>query len=39
MENLKIKNLYQAYNGKNILDGISLELKSGEIVGIIGENG
>ena len=26
MENLKIKNLYQAYNGKNILDGISLEL-------------
>ena len=39
MENLKIKNLYQAYNGKNILDGISLELKSGEIVGNIGENG
>ncbi len=36
---LEIKNLKKRYGGKTALDGISLNLPQGEIVGLFGENG
>jgi ABC-2 type transport system ATP-binding protein len=36
---LKVKNLTKAYDGKNVVDGISFEVKKGEIFGILGPNG
>ncbi|WP_067142531.1 ABC transporter ATP-binding protein [Oceanivirga salmonicida] len=38
-EILKIEKLYKDYNKKNILNGISFNLKENEIVSIIGESG
>jgi len=36
---LKVKNLKKAYGGKAAVDGISFEVKPGEIFGILGPNG
>jgi len=36
---IKITELKKSYSGKNALNGISLELPRGEIIGLFGENG
>jgi len=36
---LKVKDLVKTYDGKNVVDGISFEVKKGEIFGILGPNG
>ncbi|HZL07634.1 MAG TPA: ABC transporter ATP-binding protein [Candidatus Dormibacteraeota bacterium] len=36
---LKVKNLKKAYDGKPAVDGVSFEVKQGEIFGILGPNG
>ena len=36
---LKVKNLTKSYDDKNVVDGISFEVKQGEIFGILGPNG
>lgn len=36
---LKVKNLQKSYGGKKAVDGISFEVKKGEIFGILGPNG
>ncbi len=34
-----VKNLTKTYDGKNVVDGISFEVKKGEVFGILGPNG
>ncbi|MCB0409290.1 MAG: ABC transporter ATP-binding protein [Flavobacteriales bacterium] len=36
---IEVKNLHKKYANTEVLKGISLEFKSGEIVGVVGENG
>jgi ABC-2 type transport system ATP-binding protein len=36
---LKVENLQKSYDGKKAVDGISFEVKKGEIFGILGPNG
>jgi len=36
---LKVENLQKSYGGKKAVDGISFEVKKGEIFGILGPNG
>ena len=36
---LKVENLQKSYNGKKAVDGISFDVKKGEIFGILGPNG
>src|ERR1700729_540803 len=36
---LKVENLQKSYDGKMAVDGISFEVKKGEIFGILGPNG
>ena len=36
---LEIKNLYKSYGKKEVIKGLNLELKKGQIVGLIGKNG
>ncbi|HKR82398.1 MAG TPA: ABC transporter ATP-binding protein [Candidatus Saccharimonadales bacterium] len=36
---LKVNNLQKSYNGKKVVNGISFEVKKGEIFGILGPNG
>lgn len=36
---LKVHNLQKSYNDKKVVDGISFEVKKGEIFGILGPNG
>lgn len=36
---LRVKDLQKSYNGKKAVDGISFEVKRGEIFGILGPNG
>jgi len=36
---LKVSNLQKSYGGKKVVDGISFEVKKGEIFGILGPNG
>src|SRR5579883_2911740 len=36
---LRVKDLQKTYNGKKAVDGISFEVKKGEIFGILGPNG
>lgn len=39
MEMLKVENLYKSFDGKEILSGVSLEVKKGEVVSVIGPSG
>lgn len=40
MKNIvEVKNLVKKYDGKKAVDGISFEVKTGEIFGILGPNG
>jgi lipopolysaccharide export system ATP-binding protein len=39
MSLLRTENLKKTYHGKPVVNGISLEVKSGEIVGLLGPNG
>lgn len=39
MNLISIKNLYKSFNGINVLDDVSLNIKSGTITGFIGRNG
>lgn len=36
---LEIKNLYKSYGKKEVIKGLNLEVKQGDIVGLIGKNG
>lgn len=36
---LKIENLHKSYSGKPVLNGINIEIKPNEIVGLLGPNG
>lgn len=36
---VQVKNLVKTYDNKNVVDGISFEVKEGEIFGILGPNG
>ena len=36
---LKVSDLQKSYGGKKVVDGISFEVKKGEIFGILGPNG
>jgi ABC-2 type transport system ATP-binding protein len=36
---LKVSNLVKTYSGRNVVDGISFEVKKGEVFGILGPNG
>ena len=36
---LKANNLIKNYNGKSVVNDVSLNLKQGEIVGLLGPNG
>ncbi|MFV0238155.1 MAG: LPS export ABC transporter ATP-binding protein [Flavobacteriales bacterium] len=36
---LRGENLVKAYGGKNVVKGVSLEVKQGEIIGLLGPNG
>jgi len=38
-ELLVLKELVKSYNGRKVVDGVSLELRRGEIVGLLGPNG
>ncbi len=39
MATLKAQNLAKSYNGRKVVTDVSLEVKSGEIVGLLGPNG
>src|SRR5258708_6860199 len=36
---LKVENLKKTYGGKAVVDGLSFEIKPGEVVGLLGPNG
>lgn len=36
---LKVENLKKNYSGKTVVDGLSFEVKAGEVVGLLGPNG
>jgi lipopolysaccharide export system ATP-binding protein len=38
-ETLRTKDLVKSYRGRRVVDGISIEVASGEIVGLLGQNG
>ena len=39
MKKISVEGLVKSYKGRKVLEGISLEIKSGEIVGLLGPNG
>lgn len=39
MQMLKVENLYKAFDGNEVLSGISLEIRKGEVLAIIGPSG
>jgi lipopolysaccharide export system ATP-binding protein len=39
MEGLEVKDLVKIYGGRKVVDGLSLQVKPGEIVGLLGPNG
>lgn len=39
MSVLKAEGLTKAYNGRRVVDGVSLEISGGEVVGLLGPNG
>ena len=36
---LSVKDLVKTYSGRNVVDGVSFDVKQGEIFGILGPNG
>ena len=36
---LKVENLKKSYSGKLVVDGLSFDIKPGEVVGLLGPNG
>ena len=36
---IKVDKLVKTYDGNNVVDGVSFEVKKGEIFGILGPNG
>ncbi len=36
---VKVDKLVKTYDGNNVIDGVSFEVKKGEIFGILGPNG
>jgi lipopolysaccharide export system ATP-binding protein len=39
MHRLRIQSLMKSYDGRKVVDGVSLEVQSGEVVGLLGPNG